>query len=714
MRTGAWLAYGCVAICAGALAAEAPPLIVLEADANGEVVLTNMDREHVAFAVTIFNPSQKEVEVAKSHLTPFRNEKFELAQAELKGAEQPFQVKGQETWPLRVAAHLPKLGNYTARLSMLVNGKVYPVTLKVQRTLPTASTLQIADLQPVLVQVPFLGRGKTAARSLHVRETAGVGLSLSAPQLDALVYKPKPDVSFAVPAGRIETSVDKPITLPARGEAQLDVAIADIPRAGRYEATIRLNVPGAAPATKTWSLFAREHWRVAALFILLGTLVAYALRFYVSILQPRFALQSRVALVFQQLHELVLQAGEDSAGRQVVERVRELLTKQWDSLAASSRLIGTTAFNIYEEKIPLLQNWLRVRQWIPAGLPADVHKLAADTLLGTRQVLENPAATSAQVTEQIGKISALPSEIENAAAKALQQTLAKLKSEVLASTEPEVRTLEPQLEALQNSIGGKSLAEAFEELEALRRSYVEALSRALLQKLDGQPPFDMQASVWAETQQRTKSLLARVEDEKDADAAIARYHEATRALLRPLLRALSNDLALKTTVAGPQKDQFETLKKSVEALRKDLESGKIENAYGQAQLIFDSYRDAIHRAGRLDSSHAARLSAFAKTMAGGPATGGVDLLRFVAPPSAALDLKQSSAVSATRAKEKITSIGAALVVAVLAVLLGIRVLWTDDWTWGGGTSYLIAFLWGAGLYSFTYDGIAGLLKRFTS
>jgi len=30
------------------------------------------------------------------------------------------------------------------------------------------------------------------------------------------------------------------------------------------------------------------------------------------------------------------------------------------------------------------------------------------------------------------------------------------------------------------------------------------------------------------------------------------------------------------------------------------------------------------------------------------------------------------------------------------MLLGVQILWSDDWTWGGCKAYLIAFLWGAG------------------
>jgi hypothetical protein len=58
-----------------------------------------------------------------------------------------------------------------------------------------------------------------------------------------------------------------------------------------------------------------------------------------------------------------------------------------------------------------------------------------------------------------------------------------------------------------------------------------------------------------------------------------------------------------------------------------------------------------------------------------------------------------------------------LVVLLIAVILGISVLWVTDATWGGVEDYIPAFLWGLGLHAVsasTFQGFGGLRQRFAN
>jgi hypothetical protein len=57
----------------------------------------------------------------------------------------------------------------------------------------------------------------------------------------------------------------------------------------------------------------------------------------------------------------------------------------------------------------------------------------------------------------------------------------------------------------------------------------------------------------------------------------------------------------------------------------------------------------------------------------------------------------------------------AAVVFVIAVMLGLKVLWMDNPAWGGYEDLLIAVLWGLGLHQTSagaFEGIAGFASKF--
>jgi hypothetical protein len=90
---------------------------------------------------------------------------------------------------------------------------------------------------------------------------------------------------------------------------------------------------------------------------------------------------------------------------------------------------------------------------------------------------------------------------------------------------------------------------------------------------------------------------------------------------------------------------------------------------------------------------------------------GPSLFDFGLPLPASV-LKQRGALHHAKDRSIFWKCMALAVIGVFAVLVGLKALWADDWAWGGSTAYLIAFLWGAGLSGFSYDGVTGLLGKF--
>jgi hypothetical protein len=49
-----------------------------------------------------------------------------------------------------------------------------------------------------------------------------------------------------------------------------------------------------------------------------------------------------------------------------------------------------------------------------------------------------------------------------------------------------------------------------------------------------------------------------------------------------------------------------------------------------------------------------------------------------------------------------------LVVILIAVVLGVKLLWAGNPVWGSGNDYLIAVLWGLGLHQLSDSGFQGV------
>jgi hypothetical protein len=729
-RLQQWCALGLVVFSSVGWAAQPPtqpqsqqppqPLLA-EAGAGGEVVLTGVAQETVEFKLTVLNQSKDPLRGVVARLTDFRNAQFEVFTPSIDNSAQQtpaFDIAAFKPRELRVQVKLPKPGEYSARFALVANNKLYPSVVKITRVAPPLPTLEIGDPQPVLLKVPFfpsLSASRTDERKIRIRETAGVDATLAPPELQSLTYKPKDTVAFAVPATIVTTTENTVIA--AGKSAEVAVAIADIPRAGRYDATIRFAAAGVTPITKTLPIVARQDWWVAAFFITLGVLLALLLRVYLGVLQPRLALQSRVALLFQQLHELAIEAGDDPDARQAVQRLRDALTAKWDALSGSAKLIGSTDFDVFEAKLPLLQNWVRLKKALPKVLPDSVRSVATATMAAALQVIEDPTATAATIETQLGKLGTLPVQIETAAQAAAQTALNKLKADFQASSDPDVQALQPQLQALLADFADTTLPldAKFTKLNALRRKYVTVLSRSLLQQLNTKPPFDMDASVWSAARERAKVLLLALETTPDADAAVATYLEAVSSWLRPQLSAFAIDLRKKAAVGTVQQESFLKLKDKVEALLTDVDAGKLEGALARVTPLLDDYKQLLAAANStLGPAEAAGLKGLADAMKTAPALAGIDVLRYFGSVPSSQQLSRRGARAASSSKERLISFIAVAIILALAVLVGVKALWAEDWTWGGGTAYLVAFLWGAGLSSFSYDGVTGLLKRFAS
>jgi len=54
-----------------------------------------------------------------------------------------------------------------------------------------------------------------------------------------------------------------------------------------------------------------------------------------------------------------------------------------------------------------------------------------------------------------------------------------------------------------------------------------------------------------------------------------------------------------------------------------------------------------------------------------------------------------------------------LIIAGIAVLVGMKALWFGSNTWGGYADWTTAVLWGLGLHQFSFDSVNNLAQKFS-
>jgi hypothetical protein len=405
LRASALLLFVCTL---PAFAAVKHDLVILEAD-NTKLPLTVTQRD-VAIAITIENRGDKTtVKLLKSALRDPQGKEYplELLPPELLSA------KGMPIGKFRqivatLKATLPVTVKYTGSLRFAYSDQIVPAAaLEITRN-ASASVVTLGDLTGKRVELPWRGE-QNVDINVELTESGGNAHELT-PALKSFVYKPDATHSVESFAEIVDAS---PVTVEPNGTAKQTVTLKGIRKAGEYLATIAYGQNGitSAGATKSVAIFAREKWRVAVAIILAGILAAFLLRIYLTRIRPLLVSETRIALILQTLREK--RSGLTGEALALVERMHARVKERWDMLVDSNRAAGTTEFDIYDRKLPLLSTWLdhfRKQNEVPAAFRATFNA----RMKAAAQVLDRTTATADEVTASQSDLDKLYADIEEA------------------------------------------------------------------------------------------------------------------------------------------------------------------------------------------------------------------------------------------------------------------------------------------------------------
>ena len=290
----------------------------------------------------------------------------------------------------------------------------------------------------------------------------------------------------------------------------------------------------------------------------------------------------------------------------------------------------------------------------------------------------------------------------------------------------------PKIKAGMENANANNQAAARSELDAARKTYACILAEDLRDNVASEKtaPYGILQADWGKLVENVRNCASEAcSQNTDPDHATMLYQEAYSLYLKAVIGALrkrvQDGIASVKANAGLDDDVKKdlTTRLNIETSKLDGATSKLrENRFREA---FDDYTAARNEvetiAGEVKQKTGVQMSSIPTGTQASP----------VAQPRATISAPVSEQ-KVVRMNERTIQTDATIgklskemkwfdfffmiVVLCVSLLLGLKLLWVDDPTWGGAKAYLAALLWGLGLYQVSgaaFVGVSGLIEKWS-
>jgi hypothetical protein len=644
-------------------------------------------------------------------------------------ARTEFPLPGFDSMALVLEADLSKPGDYRAELGATVEETRVSAALTINRTVSETPPVEIFGLGNVRLTQ---GLRAPDSKKLWVKllNTSDRGVRISSLGLVSLVRKIGADTAVAEASSnglsdpKDGSTVALPVEIAQGAERVLHLELPHLSKPGEYAAVVKLVAADAKPVTTQFSIFLRQGPWPAGIAIFLGALLSTAIRYYKKSYRPLLELRKSA-------RELITDAARLRAAPPALDdEEKRILAALDDRLRTLDRKLKnreTTgadgALTELNHKLSIFPRWREARRTVLALPDASVREQYWPTVKAAAEYLERTSETPEEFKLQQDALTKLGGQIDGT----LRTTLRTSLDALIAQAEVKYRVMPLDRRAdldrwLREARDGLpiDLSAQRERLAALRKGYLQVLVADLGATLSTQEPLPgFSDPDWSSLSTGVNQLLEKARDAaSDAEAVGASYSAAVDHYLDAAIRKLGAEaaraegrVAADTSATDAQKklwtDALKTAKEKLDTARSHLQSGREREA---AEADF----------------HAA-LAAFLQlpgAVRGAPAAAAAMMMRRADDIERELPTRLVASLPrgfhgtvldaiAGRAPRQLPRVGewakaiafydsCVWIVLILAsVLIGLKVLWVDDATWGGIAAYITAFLWGLGLHQVT-------------
>lgn len=628
-------------------------------------------------------------------------------------------VQGLGSVDLEITAELPIAGEYSGVITLVYANKRESIDLKVNRTRPNP-TLSILGVETAKSQTIW-GLQEKVSLWMTLHETEGQTVTLNLPQLSVLSLKGDEENTFQTPFEKLEvidednTVLTQTLTITPGDTKRLKLNIIGLSDAGAYVGELMISSPDMTALEQSVTFLVKESALIACFWIALGVVISFCISTWLNSTRPKLERQQYANRLLNDLDREAQGVTKLTNGQQevteVVEELRRRLEDLYDKLDLGTDAQAEETLKEIDKKITLLRKLVTVYQRVYALEPPELVSHFRDSLDKITDQMRERTRTSADTAETL--LNQLPKDIDEKLQKELSAQLEKFKKEVEEQKKTVQQQISDRLDKILDRIKEAEdaakkgdLTAASSMLKKLRVDYARVLAENLKESL-ADIPFGFKDKVeWEPEKQKVLAKVNIALQEQDSERTIEAYQDAyafyLTMLVEKLLDSIRNKISVVEATYFPQSEKeklsrdLNTLITKLEGTLKKIEAKDLSTARQEYEAAKKEYTDEAMQK---------RLQKAGIQMGGSiQATIGAVLAAVGIIPE---QVSEKPLIEPAERKQRERNIRGqlvggdflVLVVALLSAIgLGLLLLWVDNATWGGWDDYLVALLWGLGLY----------------
>jgi hypothetical protein len=456
---------------------------------------------------------------------------------------------------------------------------------------------------------------------------------------------------------------------------------------------------------------------LAALLILIGVVLSYAMRTWQKRGRPRLFAQRDIQALLEEIESITTEARPSTAEVDPLNILRQRLEKLYEQIDTAIPPTLDADLKEIGGKIALYPDWLNRRRQVDAIRP---RSLAVPFITALEKILAFLTSSTDKTDPQTHRttLTTMPADIKAAVEAefktkfdALQSELKSHRVKVTPATSAILKRIDEALRQATVSIDSGDLVDARTQFNLARADYVRLLLQELDEQLSGPTPVGFSAAQWSELGASMQSdiLGLRTLAGTDPDQAMESYKITMCRLFRQLAGALVAQAPLirtqleTITDAAKQKAALEKLDHAVGVLNSAANKagdGNLADAakdYEDGSQKFEQCRAEISSAGgQQDAAGNIVRASVAEATAGAILVGsaGQSAIQLITSRRHAVRPSVEDLKKQIECAERWFT----FVLFLIATVIGINMFWVGNLTWGGWPAWLTALIWGLGVH----------------
>jgi hypothetical protein len=647
------------------------------------------------------------------------------------------EVKPLGSIALELSGNFHAAGDYTSTISLVYGEHRYAFPLKITRS-QVAPTVDVVGLDPALLAGWLLaGSSGPFVLRFSLKENAGNVVQLRTPTISSLTRKVGDrnvqarydSVTFSAidPSTGKLLPASNSLTIEPNASVPIAMTLVGLSEPGEYAGSMVLSSNGGSLPSKPFTFYLKRPVWLASALITVGVLLSHGIRYWTKTGRPRLILMRRAVLINEDL-EKARASLADPVDQNLLDVFRGRLDRVKDDIVSGIVENEEARLNDINSKLNLVSRWSDLRKRIGSVQPPEAGDAAQATVEGVKKFLSDDIISKdEQIKAESDKLTQAFKTIDEAVRVAIKNAIDETSHNAQTAKSGLAEKRQGDFEnhvivALANADTEISKTtpdsdSARRLLNSARLSYASIMADDLDEKLSAiTRPDAIPQDQWNIRVDAFRAKAAKARSATEGDAAMAAFESAYRVYLQLLV------IAAKVTAddlnANAKEEQHKhSLQSALDDLAKaqnEINNGRLEVAqqdYNYARTKIDVVVQAL--------TPAAVKMEFQPDKIVPEPTSLATASRLLLLPRIPIGLGYERTAERYRGgwstvKEIDQAITVrdrwvSVVIGIIAVALGVVLIWIDNLSWGTLKDMFVAVLWGLGLHQIAGNAIFGKL-----